>query len=247
MIDVQTMIGLLIAVVAVIGGLLMEGGDPASLVHGGAFVIVLGGTLAAILVQTPGRVFLKALRMLPWVVRPPRADRRALVQRIIGWSRIARRDGLLALERQAQGDSDGFARSGLRMLVDGFDAVTLRNGLETELTTHEDSGMQAARVFESAGGYAPTIGILGAVLGLIQVMGGLDDPEQLGAGIATAFVATVYGLVAANLVLLPVANKLKYHMREQVKEKELLIEGLVGIAEAVNPRTLERQLNGHIE
>jgi chemotaxis protein MotA len=247
MIDVQTLIGLGVAVLAVVGGVMLEGGSPGSLVHGGAFLIVIGGTVAAILVQTPGRVSLRALRMLAWLVRPPASDRAALIQRLVHWSRIARRDGLLALERPLASERDPFARTGLAMLIDGYDAEALRTGLETELTTREDSGMQGARVFESAGGYAPTLGILGAVLGLIQVMGNLDDPAGLGAGIATAFVATVYGLAAANLLLLPVANKLKHHVRDQIRDKELLIDGLVAIAAGANPRTLERQLHGHLE
>ena len=247
MIDTQTLLGLLIGVIAVVGGMWLEGGDPMALAHRGAFLIVAGGTLAAILLQTPGQVSLRALRMLVWLIRPPRRDARALVARVVGWNRLVHRDGRLALERLADAENDSLTRNGLLMLVDGCSESAVRSALETQLSVREDEQLRAARVFESAGGYAPTIGILGAVLGLIQVMGNLDDPQGLGAGIAVAFVATVYGLAAANLVLLPLANKLKYHVERDVKRQELLIDGLTGIAANKGSRELEYQLNGHIE
>lgn len=247
MIDTQTVIGLIIGVAAVVGGMALKGGDPAALAHGGAFLIVVGGTVAAVLVQTPGNISLHALSMLVWLVRPPKPDSRALVERVVAWNRLAHRDGRLALERVADRQTDSLTRNGLLMLADGCGEGVVRSTLETQLAAREDYQLRGARVFEAAGGYAPTIGILGAVLGLIQVMGNLDDPEGLGAGIAVAFVATVYGLAAANLVLLPIANKLKYHIDREVKDQEMLIDGLTGIAAGKGSRELEYQLNGHIE
>jgi len=211
-----------------------------------ALVIVIGGTLGAVMLQSPPAVFLAGVRLIPWAFLPPRTDFRAALDRIVLWGGTARRGGLLALEPTINATSDAFTRKGLQLLVDGAEPAVLRSALELEIDTWEEFHRQAARVWESAGGYAPTIGIIGAVMGLIQVMENLSDPAKLGAGIAVAFVATIYGVGSANLLFLPVANKLKSVVGRQVKLKEMIVDGLEAIAKGENPRNIELRLEGYI-
>jgi len=159
---------------------------------------------------------------------------------------MSRREGLLALENASDEENELFARKALQLLVDGNEPETIRQIMETEISIMEHSELQAARVFQSMGGYSPTIGIIGAVLGLIHVMNNLEDPSQLGAGIATAFVATIYGVGLANLVLLPMAGKLKALVHKQVIQYEMLLEGIVSIADGENPRNLESKLQSYL-
>ncbi len=238
--------GLAVGMMAVLGAQLMEGGHLAALVNGSAFLIVVGGSLGAIMLQVPWAIFRTALMRLPWVFSPPPSQAAAYVATVVHWSRRARREGPLALESLAESEPDEFARHGLQMLVDGVAPDVIRSALELELDSLEAHELQAARVFESLGGYAPTAGILGAVLGLIHVLDNLNEPSRLGAGIAAAFVATVYGVGLANLVLLPCANKLKTLARAGCRDREVIIEGLVAIAAGESPRQLERRLRGYL-
>ncbi len=244
--DFISLIGLGLGLAAIILGQALEGGHVGSLLQITAFVIVIGGTLGAVMLQSPLRVFLDGLAMSRWVFRPPPAQADEILRRILDWSHQARRGGLLALEPRIEEQNDLFQRRGLQMLVDGAEPEVLRETLELELAAYEHHHLEAAKIWQAAGGYAPTIGILGAVMGLIHVMENLTDPSKLGAGIAVAFVATIYGVGSANLIFLPMANKLKALVNDQVRLKEMYIEGLVAIANGENPRMIESRLQGYL-
>ena len=244
--DKISVLGLLLGVLAIVGGQILEGGNVASLSQPTALLIVLGGTMGAVMLQSPYATFMRGIRMMRWVWYPPTVDYRLLIKQISNWSQISRREGLLALENAINQLKDDFARKGLQLLVDGAEPERLREVLEVEIGTFEEEMRQSARIWEAAGGYSPTIGILGAVLGLIHVMENLSDPSKLGAGIAVAFVATIYGVGLANLVFLPMANKLKSHISRQVIQREMIVDGLVGIANGDNPRIIESRLQGYL-
>ncbi len=243
--DFLSIIGIFIALLAILGGNWLEGGHVASLINGPALAIVLGGTIGAILLQTPVPIFVRAMRMSGSVFRPTHLPVQETIKKLVEWSIIARRDGLLGLENATQREKDRFIRKGIELLVDGNEPEVIRNVLEVELDSRESLDIQATKVFEGMGGYAPTIGILGAVMGLIHVMQNLGDPEKLGGGIATAFVATIYGVGLANLFLLPFANKLKNQIAQRTMYLEMVIEGIVSIAEGENPRHIESKLQGY--
>ncbi|WP_346829888.1 flagellar motor protein [Pseudomonas abietaniphila] len=245
--DVLTLIGIILAFVAIIGGNFLEGGHLGALLNGPAALIVLGGTLAACLLQTPMSAFKRAIQIFVWILFPPRIDLAGGIDRVVSWSLTARKEGLLGLESVADGEPDAYSRKGLQLLVDGAEPEAIRSILEVDFMTQESRDIQAAKVFESMGGCAPTVGIIGAVMGLIHVMGNLADPNQLGSGIAVAFVATIYGVASANLILLPVANKLKAVAIRQSRYREMLLEGLLSIAEGENPRSIELKLQGFME
>ena len=244
--DKLSLAGLALAVVAILGGQLLEGGNLGSLVQLAAFLIVIGGTLAAVMVQSPMSVFLEGVRLAKWVVVPPAFDADRIIAQVGQWASEARRDGMLALENQLPGVDDPYTRNGLQMLVDGFEPERIREALEVETVAWEERHRAAAKVWEAAGGYAPTVGILGAVLGLIHVMENLSDPNKLGGGIAVAFVATVYGVGSANLLFLPIAQKLKTLIARQVRRREIVADGLLGIANGENPKLIEARLAGYL-
>lgn len=239
--------GLIIGLAAIVGGQMLEGGHVSSLFQPTALMIVLGGTLGAVLLQSPQAVFMRGMRMFKWVWFPPLINQMQLINLITNWGQVARREGLLALEAQIGPQRDVFVKKGLQLLVDGAEPDRLREVLEVDIVTFEDTQRQAARIWESAGGYSPTIGILGAVMGLIHVMENLTDPSKLGAGIAVAFVATIYGVGLANLVLLPIGTKLKAIIARQVKFREMVVDGLIGIANGDNPRIIESRLRGYLD
>jgi chemotaxis protein MotA len=244
--DILSLIGLLLGFGAIIGGNLLEGGHTDSLMQTTAFIIVAGGTCGAIMVQTPLKVFFRGLKMIGWVFLPPKLAGVQVIEKIVGWSQVARKEGLLGLEPVAEAEADLFARTGLRLLVDGTEPDSIRNILDVELDAKEHFDTQAAKVFEGMGGYSPTIGIIGAVMGLIHVMQNLSDPAKLGTGIAVAFVATIYGVGLANLVFLPVANKLKSIVHKQTQARAMVIEGIISIAGGENPRNIETKLQGYL-
>ncbi|MFY8134041.1 MAG: flagellar motor protein [Aquimonas sp.] len=244
--DILSLIGIVLGLVAIIGGAVAKGAGLSSLWSAAAFIIVILGTLAAILVQTPMPTFRRALQIFVWIVKPPEDPGRQLLTQIVGWSTRARKDGLLGLESDVDKLSDPFLRKGLQMLVDGNEPDTLRKVLEIDLISQEQTDLAAAKVFEGMGIYAPTLGIIGAVLGLMAVMQNLADPSKLGVGIAAAFTATIYGIASANLFFLPVAAKLKSVIRQRARTRELVIEGLIAIAEGENPRNLESRLQGYL-
>lgn len=245
--DVLSLIGVILAFIAILGGNYLEGGHIGSLVNGPAALIVLGGTLAACFIQTQVSVFKRAMKIIKWIFVPPTIDLEGGIERVVGWSMAARKEGLLGLEPLAETELDPYARKGLQLLVDGAEPESIRSILELDLLTQEGRDIQAAKVYECMGGYAPTIGIIGAVMGLIHVMGNLADPGMLGSGIAVAFVATIYGVGFANLFLLPVANKLKNIAMRQSRYREMLLEGILSIAEGENPRAIELKLQGFMD
>ena len=244
--DKISVFGLILGIVAIVGGQVLEGGHVASLAQPTALLIVLGGTMGAVMLQSPYAVFLRGIRMVSWVWFPPIVEYRQVISQVSAWSHIARREGLLALENTMNQVKDDFVRKGLQLLVDGAEPERLREVLEVEINTFEEQMKLSARIWEAAGGYSPTIGIMGAVLGLIHVMENLTEPSKLGAGIAVAFVATIYGVGLANLVFLPMSNKLKAHINRLIVQREMIVDGLLGIANGDNPRIIESRLQGYI-
>ncbi len=244
--DFLTLIGIVVAFGAIILGQFLEGGHLNTLINGPAFLIVTGGTMGAIMVQSPLRIFLRSMRILPWLFKPPLLPMQESLDKLLSWSNVARREGLLGLEKISETEPDIFSRKGLQLLVDGNEPEMVRKSMELEIISQEDRDLQAAKVFEGMGGYAPTVGIIGAVMGLIHVMGNLSDPSKLGGGIAVAFVATIYGVGIANLFLLPAANKLKSIVRERSRYQDMLTEGLIAIAEGENPQVIALRLEAFL-
>jgi chemotaxis protein MotA len=240
--DWGSLAGLLLAIGGIAAGQMLEGGQARSLLQPAAFLIVAVGTLGAVLMQSGLRNFIAALRMARQAFLPPHDDHARLSRAFVFWSNSARREGLLSLERHCERETDPFIKKGLRMIVDGADGDRLRLVLEQDINIYERRERAVVRVWESAGGYAPTVGILGAVLGLIQVMENLGDPGKLGAGIAVAFVATVYGVGLANLLFLPIAGKLKAQVQNEVGRREMLVEVMAGLAAGENPRLIEDRM-----
>jgi chemotaxis protein MotA len=244
--DRLSLIGILIGLCAIVGGQVLEGGRISSLLQVTAFLIVIGGTAGAVLLQSSMQNFLDGLRMTRWVIQPPEGNEEALVKTMVNWSNTARRGGLLALETPLMSEKDPFVKRALQMLVDGAEPEAIRHTMELEIDAYEEKHRAGALIWGSAGGYAPTIGIIGAVMGLIHVMENLSDPSKLGAGIAVAFVATIYGVGSANLFFLPIANKLRHVIAKEVKRREMVVEGLVAIAHGENPRIIESKLRGFL-
>lgn len=244
--DILTIVGVILGVGAVIGGHFLEGGTAHSITQLTAAIIVFGGTIGAVMVNYPLPTFLAALKNAKMVIFNHKSDPTATIKQISNLAAIARKEGLLALEGKIKAVADPFLRKGLQLVVDGSEPKITREILEIDIGYEEEYHLSSAKVFESAGGYAPTIGILGAVLGLIHVMENLSDPSKLGAGIAVAFVATVYGVGSANLLWLPLAGKMKFKIREEAIMKELIIEGMVALSEGENPRRVEEKLTGFL-
>jgi len=243
--DWGSLAGLVLALAAIAGGQWVEGGKLAALVQPAAMVIVLGGTLGAVLLQNGMGTLWRGLRLAGKAFAPQPPFYEALIASIQGWSKTARADGFLQLERYLTDQRDPFIAKGIRMLVDNIDAETLRSILETDIDSYERWERQSIRVWEAAGGYAPTIGILGAGLGLMRVMDNLGEPALLGSGIAVAFVATVYGVGLANLVCLPIANKLKKQLALELLKRTMLADALVSIARGENSGVIQERMNSH--
>jgi chemotaxis protein MotA len=244
--DILTVLGVVVALGSILGGQALEGGHVGSIMQLTAFMIVLGGTIGACFVQNPLPVVMKSFALLSLALFNLKHDPKAQMKHVVELAQVARKQGLLALEGKIKDIKDPFFAKGLQLIVDGTEAKMVREILEVEVEHHEEEGTAAAKVWEAAGGYAPTVGILGAVLGLIHVMENLADPSKLGSGIATAFVATVYGVGAANLFFLPLGNKIKMKIKQETGIRMMLITGLVGIASGENPRQLEEKLAGFI-
>ncbi|SDX09113.1 flagellar motor protein [Marinobacter mobilis] len=244
--DILSLLGIILAFAAILGGNLLEGGVLSSLFNGPAALIVVGGTFAATILQTSWPVLKRAFIQVRWVFVPPYIGMEDGIGKVIDWSVKSRKQGLLGLEGLAEREPERFARKGLQLLVDGAETETIRSILEVDLENREQRDVDSAKVFEAMGGYAPTIGIIGAVMGLIQVMTNLEDPATLGSGIATAFVATIYGVALANLLFFPVANKLRSLTRERSRYEDMMIDGIVAIAEGENPRSIELRLRGFL-
>lgn len=240
--DLISVAGLVVALAGILGGLVMEGGRIKDVAQVTAAMIVLGGTTGAVMVSTPLRVLTGALRRLRGVFLDSTPDLTQITEEVIGYATKARKNGLVSLEDEAALIADPFLRKALNLGVDGTDLQEIRKMLELQMEIEEQSGEAEARVFEAAGGYAPTIGIIGAVLGLIQVMKNLANIDEVGHGIAVAFVATVYGVGSANLLFLPMAAKIKARLHGESQRQELILEGVSGIVEGLNPKLLREKL-----
>ncbi|WP_299180456.1 flagellar motor protein [uncultured Neptuniibacter sp.] len=244
--DITAILGVLLAFAAVLGGNFLEGGQFQELLNLPAAAIVILGTLAAAIIQSPRQDVSRAVKLIGWAFGDNQQDVKGSIDKIVQWCIVARRKGLLALEKEAEKEKDPFVKTGLLLLVDGKGSDVIRSTLEVDLITSEQRDLQGAKVIESMGGYAPTLGIIGAVLGLIHVMSNLSDPDGLGAGIATAFVATIYGIGIANLFLIPVANKIKTLVLMRYQHQEMVLEGLMFIAEGQNPKAIQQRLQGYM-
>lgn len=244
--DILSIAGLVLGLIAIVGGSVAKGAGLSGLWNFAAFMIVIVGTLGAVLLQSGLPTFKRAMTIARWIIQPPPDNRKKLIAQIVDWAATARKQGLLGLEAQVARQKDKFVAKGLQMLVDGVEPDAIRHMLDIEIAAEEHADTQAAKVFEAAGIYAPTLGIVGAVLGLMAVMKNLADPSKLGGGIAAAFTATIYGIASANCLFLPVANKLKSIIRRRTGDRELVLEGLVSIAHGENPRNIEARLGGFL-
>jgi chemotaxis protein MotA len=243
--DIATLAGIAMALGGIVGGLILEKGKIADIAQTTAAMIVLGGTFGAVLVTTPLSVLLRALANCGDVFLERSNDTSALIQQIIGFATKARKNGIVSLESEAATIADPFLRKALNLAVDGTDLQEIRKMMDLDITLTEQLAEAEAKVWEAAGGYAPTIGIIGAVLGLIQVMKHLEDIKEVGSGIAVAFVATVYGVAMANILCLPAANKLRARIHEATLVKEMMLEGVVGIVEGLNPTLIRMKLEAY--
>lgn len=240
--DFASIVGLLLALASILGGQALEGGHIGSILQPTAAIIVLGGTAGAVAVSFPGRSLMLALAATKQVFMPHHNDMPAVAAQLIGFASQARQNGIVAIEKGVGELSDPFLKKALNLAVDGTDGKAIRATMELDLTREEEDAEQPAKVYESIGGFAPTVGIIGAVLGLIHVMENLSDPSKLGGGIAVAFVATVYGVALANIVALPMASKLKARAHEHGRLREMMIEGVVSIVDGENPRLIKEKL-----
>lgn len=244
--DLATIGGALVALIGIVGGLLLEGGQIKDIVQITAAIIVLGGTLGAVMVNTPMSLLVAGARRFAQVLFQDSASAQDRLEVLIGFAAKARRNGLVSLETEASSIEDPFFRKAMTLAIDGADLQDLQKLLELEIDLQRERIEQEAKVFESAGGYAPTIGIIGAVLGLIQVMKNLSDVKEVGHGIAVSFVATVYGVALANVLFLPAANKIKARAHEEAHLRELTLHGVIGIVEGLNPKFLRMKLEAYV-
>jgi chemotaxis protein MotA len=245
-VDILSIVGLVLALNAILVGAVLKGAGLMALVSSAAFMIVVVGTIAAIFIQTPLPVMRRALKIFPWIMRPPASNGGLLITKIVEWSNTARKQGLLGLEPTIAKEPDDFVKKALQLVVDGSEPESISAVMYVELNMREHADTSAAKVFEGMGIYSPTLGIIGAVLGLMAVLQNLADPSKLGHGIAAAFTATVYGIGFANLFFLPVASKLKAIIHRQTQFREMVIDGMLCIAQGENPRSIEAKLQGYL-
>jgi chemotaxis protein MotA len=244
-VDIASLAGLLVAFGGILGGLLIEGGRLKDVAQFTAALIVLGGTGGAVMVSTPMSTLIGGLKRLKGVFLNVSVETDSIIDEVIGFATKARKNGLVSLEQEAFAIGDPFLKKALTLAVDGTDLQEIRKMLELEIGLEEHQAEAEAKVFECAGGYAPTVGIIGAVMGLIQVMKNLANIDEVGHGIAVAFVATVYGVGLANLFLLPAASKIKARIHEEIERKELILEGVAGIVEGLNPKLIRSKLDSY--
>jgi chemotaxis protein MotA len=244
-VDRASLIGIVLVLVGILAGQMLEGGHLSSLLQPAAFTIVVVSTIGAVLLQSRLPVFIRGVKLLKWIAFMPEDKNRKNVQDALVWSVVARREGFLSLERYIDSAKDPFIEKGLKLVIDGVDPERLKEILDVDISFYEMEQRQAIKIWDAAGGYSPTIGILGAVLGLIHVMENLSDPNKLGSGIAVAFVATIYGVGLANLFFLPVANKLKEIVGREVVRREMLADIFYSIAQGDSPRIVEERLSNH--
>jgi len=244
--DWSSLGGLVIALIGILLGQAIEGGQISSLIQPAAFLVVMCGTLGAVLLQTNLNSFIIGLKLVRQVFSTPPDDRQDLANRIIIWSNFARKEGIFMLETYLKKETDPFIQKGLKLMIDGTPPEKIRQVIAIDMHFFEIQQRNAAKIWSAAGGYAPTVGILGAVLGLIHVMENLSDPSRLGGGIAVAFVATIYGVGLANLVFLPISNKLKGLIQHEMMRREMLLNAWVSIASGDHPRIVEERLLAYL-
>ncbi len=244
--DLATVIGLVLAFGCILGGAVIEGVHIKALIQPTAGMIVAGGTFGAVFVSFPLPAVIKGFKDALIAFLPPKTDHEGVVKDIINYATKARRNGLISLEQEAQAAKDPFIKKGISLVVDGIDPQKLRETLEADIMAYEDHTKHSVEFYEAAGGYAPTIGIIGAVLGLIHVMSNLSDTSKLGGGIAVAFVATIYGLLIANVICLPIGAKIKIRMKEEVLRRVMILEGLIAIQNGENPHFIEQKLKSYV-
>ena len=245
--DNSSIFGILLAVVGIIAGLLIEGGSVGQVLQPTAAMIVFGGTLGAVMLQFPLKTVMAAFKKLSQVFFNKQKDGERSLQKILEFANKARRSGIVSLDQELAGIEDPFLKQALMLAVDGTEPAELRKIMELQIENRSENEERIPAVFESAGGFSPTIGIIGAVLGLIQVMQHLDKIDEVGRGIAVAFVATIYGVGAANILLLPSAGKLRIRIREEQVAQEMMLEGVVSILEGMNPRMIEVKLRSFLQ
>jgi chemotaxis protein MotA len=240
--DIASIGGILLAVIGILAGMMIEGGSIAQITQPTAAMIVGGGTAGAVMLQFPLPIFLGAIKKAISVFMPGSHDNEATLRQLVEFANKARKSGIVSLDSDLASVKDPFMKQALMLAVDGTEPSEVRKIMQLELDNKSEIEEKIPAVFEAGGGYAPTVGIIGAVLGLIQVMKNLDNIDEVGRGIATAFVATIYGVAVANLICLPAAGKLKIRHREEVMGKEMILEGVVSILEGMNPRMMETKL-----
>ena len=244
--DLASIGGIALAVIGILAGMMIEGGSIAQITQPTAAMIVIGGTAGAVMLQFPLNIFIAALKQLVKVFLHKGHDGEAILQQLVAFANKARKSGIVSLDSDLGEVHDPFLKQALMLAVDGTDPAEVRKIMTLELENRSEIEEKIPAVFEAAGGYSPTVGIIGAVLGLIQVMKNLDNIDEVGRGIATAFVATIYGVAVANLICLPAAGKLKFRHREETMLKEMMLEGVISILEGMNPRMMETKLRTFI-
>jgi chemotaxis protein MotA len=244
--DILSLLGLIVGFGAIVLGQHLEGGHLDTIINAVALLIVLGGTIGAVMLQTPLKTFMRALKIISWVFVTPKLSAEETLEKILEWNQVARKEGLVRLEVIAEEEEDLFTQKGLQLIADGAEPEMIREIMEIDMDIQENNDLESSKVFEAMGGYSPTIGIIGAVMGLIHVMGNLADPSSLGSGIAVAFVATIYGVALANLMFLPIANKLKAVIMHRSRIQMMLIEGFISVALGDNPRNIESRLQAYL-
>ncbi|MFH0703178.1 MAG: flagellar motor protein [bacterium] len=244
--DISSVVGVVLGIACILFGQFLEGGNIQSLLQVTAALIVFGGTAGAVILSFPAPDLMFAVESLSMVFSGKKIDYDKVITEIIGFATKARKEGVIALEKEAAKASDSLLKMGLEAVSDGADPVLVRDLMETQLSQLEERVTRASKVWESAGGYSPTVGIIGAVLGLIQVMQNLSEPAKLGAGIAVAFVATVYGVGAANLILIPLGSKIKFKSKQDFLAKMIMIEGILSIQAGESPALIERKLKAFL-
>jgi chemotaxis protein MotA len=240
--DIASIGGIIVAILGILAGMMIEGGSISQITQPTAALIVIGGTMGAVMLQFPLKIFLAALQHMAKIFFSGASTGEAVLRQLVQFANKARKSGIVSLDQDLATISDPFFKQSLMLAIDGTEPNEVRKIMQLELDNKTEMEEKIPQVFEAAGGYSPTVGIIGAVLGLIQVMQHLDNITEVGRGIAVAFVATIYGVALANLVFLPIAGKLKIRHREEQMVKEMILEGVVSILEGMNPRMMETKL-----
>ncbi len=244
--DIASIGGIALALIGILAGMMIEGGNISQITQPTAAMIVVGGTLGAVMLQFPMNILLAAARAAAKVFIHKGASGEATLAQLVAFAYKARKSGIVSLDADLPAISDLFLKQALMLAVDGTEPSEVRKIMQLELDNKSEIEEKIPAVFEAAGGYSPTVGIIGAVLGLIQVMKNLANIDEVGRGIATAFVATIYGVAMANLLCLPAAGKLKFRHREEQRIKEMILEGVISILEGMNPRMIETKLRTYL-